>query len=210
MASRRRLLWVAVVVAGALAVLVPVETWALAGTGEQHTAEVRSHSLSHLPSDTPVSASPSPSLPKGTCTESQLTVGKVTSLTELAPLGMQRLFPIIRLQNSGEACTFQFPKLLEVASDTGPYRAVDVDLPRNGGVPFHVPAGRSYIAISEMWPMPSQPSLCSDPITDVTRVRIPLAAGTIQVHLPAAWVSVCASPSTTAIMEYHPVPGTDF
>jgi len=208
--QRRRLLWVVAVVAGALAVAAPVEAWALAGSGGQHVvAETPSRSGSPLPTDT--SASPPPSLPKGACASSQLRVEKVTPDVELAEQGAERRFAIVRIQNTGEACTFKVPKTLEVASDTGPDHAVDVRYGGYGdGVLFHIPAGRSYIAISETWALSNWPPLCSHPITQVKRVQIPLTAGTIKVHLQEPWKSVCASPSTTWMMEYHPVPGTNF
>jgi len=207
MASRRRrLLWVVVGVAATLAVVTPVGVWALAGTGGPYVA---AESPSLLPSDAPVPASPSPPLPKGVCVGSQLRAAKVTSDAGLAQLGMQRQLTVIRIQNSGEACTFKVPKILEVASDTGPYHAVDVGYGGYGadGL-FHTAAGRSYIAISEEWAMPSQPPVCSDPITQVTRIDIPLAAGAIQVSLPEPWVSVCVSSGTTVIMEFQPPAGT--
>ena len=147
-------------------------------------------SLSLGPTPTVLSA---PSLPNpgGTCSASKFVVGTAIDDGPGFPtLGSGDDFVTLPLRNVGGECVLHLPATIAVASATGPFQAVRV---LNAGIvtAFSVPAGGNVsIVLGDSWFVPSEfpqsegtPPACAGAISDVTRVEIPLASGSLQIGL---------------------------
>jgi hypothetical protein len=161
------------------------------------------------PSASPTGLASSDLLPNpgGTCSASQLVLGKATWGYGAGTLGTTAVYGTLPLGNTGGACVMALPAVIGVAAATGPFHAVAV---RNTGIAtaWGSDSGASVpIMLGASWwigvqpdngtPLPVPP--CNDPIYDVSRVEIPLATGTIAVDLPIVWHEVCSSPASVSI-----------
>ena len=150
-----------------------------------------------------------PSLPNpgGTCAANQFVVGSpVDGGPGFPTLGSADDFVTLPLRSVGGDCMLNLPATIGVASATGPFQAVRV---LNAGVvtAFSVPAGGNVsIVLGDSWFIPSAfaqsgrtPPPCTDGISDVTRVEIPLASDSLQVELGTVWPEVCPDPASVSL-----------
>lgn len=181
-----------------------------------------------LPTSSPsltAAATPTPSVPAsrvplpsagGTCSASQIVVGKATYGYGYGALGTTVVFVTLPLRNVGGDCVLHLPAVIGVASATGPFEAVSaLDAGTESATGVNSPAesarirsGRSLsIVLGDWWridtltdngtPVPAPP--CLNPISDVTRVEFPLATGSLQVDLPTVLRQVCSSPASMSL-----------
>ena len=152
-------------------------------------------------------ASFAPSLPNpgGTCSANQFVVGTpVDNGPGFPTLGTGDDFVTIPLHDVGGDCVLHLPPTIGVASATSPFHAVPV---LNAGVvtAFSVPArGNVLIVLGDSWFLPSTqsvrtPPACPAAISDVTRVEIPLASGSLQIDLGTVWPQVCPDPASVSM-----------
>lgn len=116
----------------------------------------------------------------------------------------------------GGDCVLTLPTEVEAVSATVPFRTVSVvdtgTADGSGGylptMSVRIPSGGSVsIVIGAWWwtgaqpaggtPLPSPP--CSGPISDVTAVELPMAAGTVVFELPIVLKQVCSSPASISL-----------
>ena len=99
------------------------------------------------------------------------------------------------------------PGTLKVAWATGPFRTARAV---NAGMAtvYDVKAGQSVSIVLGAWwwtgvstangtPLPAPP--CTEPISDVSRVAIPLASGSVEIDLDLPWHEVCSSPASVSL-----------
>jgi hypothetical protein len=111
------------------------------------------------------------------------------------------------VRNTGGTCTLRLPAAIEVAGPTGSLVAAGVSISGGSGSQV-LGAGQTIaLALGAWWPsdggklVPSGSSTwCKAPVTDVTSVQIPLAAGSLQFRLLDTFQGVCPSPSTLALV----------
>jgi hypothetical protein len=152
------------------------------------------------------SPSPVPSA-HGTCSASQFVLGKATNAYAFGTLGTTSVYVTQPLRNTGENCVLDLPGTIRVASATGPFQTVSVG---NMGTAasFNIGSGQSLsIGLRAWWwlgvypdkgtPLPAPP--CADPISDVSRVEIPLRSDSIEIDLDIPWHTVCTSPASTSL-----------
>jgi len=134
------------------------------------------------------------------CVASQFVLGKTTNAPGFGTLGTASNFVTQQLQNVGDRCHFNLPPTVDVATATGPFEPVSAV---NAGTrsSFDVAPGASLsMVIGAWWQLPREPGgtptapPCGDPIRNVTRVRIPLESGGVEIALGTTWYEVCASP----------------
>lgn len=153
----------------------------------------------------------------GTCSASQIVVGKSTYGYGYGTIGTTSVYVTLPLGNVGGDCVLHLPAMIGVAPVTGPFEAVSVE--DNGtesatgenspAQSARIGSGRSLSIVLGAWwqigilgpdkgtPFPAPP--CLNPISDVTRVAFPLATGSLQVELPTAFKQVCSSPASTSV-----------
>jgi hypothetical protein len=153
--------------------------------------------------------SPAPSLPNpgGTCSASQFVLGKaINDGPGFAALGTSDDFITEPLRDVGGNCVLRLPATIGVASATGPFQAVRV---LNAGIVTAVSAssgGNVSIVLGASWPIPwmlaqdgRTPPPCAGAISDVSRVEIPLASGSLQIELGTVWPEVCPDPASVSL-----------
>jgi hypothetical protein len=166
---------------------------------------------SAVPGSTPTEmASPSPSPlpnPGGTCSASQFVVGKVMNDGPgFGVWGTSDDFVTLPLRDVGRDCVLHLPATIGVASATGPFQAVRV---LNAGTVTALSAtsgGNVSIVLGASWPIPwmlaqlqETPPPCAGAISDVSRVEIPLASGSLQIDLGTVWPEVCPDPGSVSL-----------
>lgn len=215
--------------AGAAAAVVVVVVALLVrggGTPSMPVGGDISSSPSASPSATVPAVTPSPTAvtspialpnPGGTCSASQIKVGKATYAYGYGTIGTTSVYVTLVLQNVGGDCVLHLPAMIGVASGTGPFEAVSVE--DNGtesatgesspAQSARIRSGRSLSIVLGAWwqvdvvqptsgtPYPSPP--CLKPTSDVTRVEYPLATGTIEIQLPTVLNQVCSSPASMSL-----------
>lgn len=163
-------------------------------------------SLSLGPTPTVLSALPLPN-PGGTCSADQFVVGPpVDGGPGFPTLGTADDFVTLPLRGVGGDCVLRLPAIIGVASAMGSFQPVPV---LNAGVvtAFSVPAGGNVsIVLGDSWFIPSEfpenagtPPTCAEGISDVTRLEIPLASGSLQVELGSVWPEVCPDPPSVSL-----------
>jgi hypothetical protein len=158
----------------------------------------------------------------GTCSASQIVPGKATYGSGVGTtLGTTSVYITQPLRNRGDDCVLHLPAMIGVASETGAFKAVRVvdagtENSTGGSSPTiaaQIRSGRSLPIVFGAWwwsgvrpengtPLPAPP--CADPISDVTRVEFPLAAGTLQIDLPTVVKLVCSSPASMSLTIENP------
>jgi len=141
------------------------------------------------------------------CTAVQLALGAQQPGTLFTSGGTATVSVTQDVRNTGGTCTLRLPATIEVAGSAGSFVAADVSA--SGGSESHVIAHDQMVALAlgSWWPsdghklMPSRSSSwCKAPVTDVTRVQIPLASGSIQFRLQDTFQGVCQVPGTLALV----------
>jgi hypothetical protein len=185
-----------------------------------------SSSPSASPSATVRAVTPSPTAvaspvalpnPGGTCSASQIVVGKATYSYGYGTIGTTSVYVTLPLRNVGGDCVLHLPAVIGVAPATGPFEAVSVE--DNGtesatgenspAQSVRILSGRSLSIVLGAWwridtlrpengtPFPAPP--CLNPISDVTRVAFPFATGRIQIDLPTVFNQICSSPASMSL-----------
>jgi hypothetical protein len=144
----------------------------------------------------------------GTCAASQFALGKAISDYGFGTITTSVVFVTLPLRNVGATCLLALPMLIGVASSTGALKPVSAEV--LSAPPIHVQAGQalSMDLRAEWWngigsnpdtgsPIPAPP--CTDPISAVTRIVIPLASGGVRLDLDPIWRLVCTSPASVAL-----------
>lgn len=199
-----------VAVVALLAALVARGGWGLgepttgAGSG---SSTAPSATLPAAPSPTAVGAPSEVPGIGGTCSASQFTLDQATSAPGFGTVGTTSVYVTQPLRNTGSDCVLELPPTIMVASATGPFQSVTAV---NAGTAssFTIRPGQSASIVLGAWwwtggstengtPLSAPP--CTDPITDVTRVRFPLALGSILIDLGTVWHEVCSSPASVSI-----------
>ncbi|MGH2406461.1 MAG: hypothetical protein ACRDF7_00090 [Candidatus Limnocylindrales bacterium] len=132
--------------------------------------------------------------------------GTATSAYGFGTLGTTSADLTQLLRNTGGSCVMDLPGMIEVASASGPFQAVPVV---NVGIvsAYNLGSGDSLAIVLSAWwwtgvrpdngtPLPAPP--CAAQINEVTRVKIPLASGSIQIDLETVWRQVCSSPASVS------------
>ncbi len=143
----------------------------------------------------------------GPCSASQFVLGKATSAYGYGALGTTSVYVTQRIRNGGGSCVLQLPGTISVASATGSFQTVRVV---NAGTAssFSVQSDQSFSIVLGAWwwigghtengtPLPAPP--CTDRISDVSRVKFPIASGSIQIDLGTVWQEVCSSPASVSL-----------
>jgi hypothetical protein len=152
---------------------------------------------------------PAPSLPNpgGTCSAGQFVVGTpVDDGPGFGTFGSTDDFVTLPLRDVGGNCVLRLPTTIGVAPATGPFAAVNV---LNSGVvtAFSVTSGGNVsIVLGDSWFIRSvfaqtgrTPPACAGAISDVSRVEIPLASGSLQIDLGTVWPEVCPDPASVSL-----------
>ena len=174
--------------------------------GKAVTVMAPETSLSLGPTPTVLSA---PSLPNpgGTCSANQFVVGPpVDGGPGFPTLGSADDFVTLPLRSVGGDCVLNLPATIGVAPAMGSFQPVRV---LNAGVvtAFSVTSGGNVsIVLGDSWFIPSTfpqsegtlPA-CTGAISDVTRVEIPLASGSLQIELGTVWPEVCPDPASVSL-----------
>lgn len=143
--------------------------------------------------------------PDVACVASQFVLGKTTNVPGFGTLGMASNFVTQQLHNVGGRCHFDLPSTVDVATAVGPFEPVSA---ANAGTrsSFDVASGAPLsMVIGAWWQLPREPGgtptapPCGDSIRNVTRLRIPLEAGGIDIALGTTWYEVCASPAHVSL-----------
>ncbi len=182
--------------------------------------------ISHSPLSTVAAATPSPTSvaspialpnPGGTCSASQIVVGTPTWASGYGAIGSTSVYVTLPLRNTAADCVLQLPATIGVASATGGFEAASVeDNGTESATGENSPAqsarirsgGSVSLVLGAWWqaapqqaengtPVPVPP--CLHPISNVTRIQFPLAAGTIEIELPTVFNEVCASPASMSL-----------
>jgi hypothetical protein len=143
----------------------------------------------------------------GPCTAAQLALGAQQPGTLFTSGGTATVSVTQDVRNTGGRCTLRLPATIEVAGHAGSFVAADVSA--SGGSEPHVIAHGQVVALAlgSWWPSDghklvpsSSSSWCKAPVTDVTSVQVPLAAGSIQFRLQDTFQGVCQVPGTLALV----------
>jgi hypothetical protein len=156
------------------------------------------------PSPTEMASLPPLPNPGGTCSASQFVLGKAMNDGPGFPAwGTSDDFITQPLRDVGGNCVLHLPATIAVASASGPFQAVRV---LNAGTVTSFSAtsgGNVSIALGASWPIPwmwaqleKTPPPCAGAISNVSRVEIPLASGSLQIDLGTVWPEVCPDPAS--------------
>ena len=140
------------------------------------------------------------------CSASQFVVGTPIDSPGDATVYNQADFVTQPLYNSGAACTFNIPDTVEVASATNPFHVVRTDT--GYATSYNIPHDTSVtVTLGASWRIPglqfpgSTLPTCDAPITNVSRVAIPIDASNLQITLGNLWhwQKVCTTPANVSI-----------
>lgn len=144
---------------------------------------------------------------EGTCSAGQFVLGRATSAYGFGTFGTTSVYVTQPLRNTGGSCVLHLPGTMSVASANGPFQAVTV-VDAGTASSFSVLPGQSLSVVLGAWwwtgghpdvgtPLPAPP--CTDPISDVSRVEVRLASGSLQIDLGTVWHQVCSSPASVSL-----------
>jgi hypothetical protein len=159
------------------------------------------------PATTSAPATTSPAVAGGQCSAAQLALGAQQPGSLFVSGGTATVSVTQDVRNTGAACTLRLPAAIEVAGSAGSFVTADVSV--SGGAGSHViPAGQTVaLALGSWWPSnghklvaSGSSSWCKTPVTNVTSVMIPLAAGSLQFRLADTFQGVCRAPGTLALV----------
>lgn len=158
--------------------------------------------------------------PGGTCSASQFVVGEATSQFTFSTLYSRHVIVDQPLTNTGAPCSLALPKVIGLASATGPFAAVEIpnmghDVCVNGDchyvypTSFEIRSGQTVnLVLNAWWWSPGRSDSATDPpappcgvaIDDVMRAEFPMAAATmIEVKWDTVLEEVCSSRVTMNI-----------
>ena len=178
-----------------------------------HPVSTPAASIPATPAQTPAQVSSAAPLPSvgGTCTASQLVLGKPTSGYGYGSLGTSVVFVTQPVRNAGGSCALQLPRTIGVAPATGPFQPVRV-VNTGTAASVNLRSGQSVkLVIGDSWwirdadgqPMVSWAPRCANPISDVTRVEFPLSSGRLEIDFDIPWHEVCPSPASVSVTVEH-------
>jgi hypothetical protein len=154
--------------------------------------------------------------PGETCTAAQLAVGSGLLVGEPATIDTVHVLVIQPVHNTGRTCNLELPRVIGLASGSGPLMAVEVPnlgitVCKSGScrdeypTSFKIEAGKRFeLRLNAWWwsptlGAPSHPP-CDHPIPDVTRGAFPVSDGTIDMAWGASSLTdVRISPPTMAL-----------
>lgn len=130
-------------------------------------------------------------------------VGKQTDAPSGSALYSEAVYASQRIRNAGASCTFVVPNTIQVRNTRGLRRTIEVEGAR-AGLSYRIPHGETRkLVIGGSWSTPGpkgwHSAPCHDPITNVTRVAIPLRTGDLPLKLGTVWHEACTSPASTSI-----------
>ena len=178
------------------------------------------------PSPSPIAAAASPTpaatdqalpSPGGTCTAAQFASGQATISGEPSTLFTRHVAVFEDVRNTGPACVLAQPKVIGLASASGPFVAFTAPslgqlvIVGNTGHytypdTYPIKAGQSFrIDLNASWwyapggetPPPQFP--CHDPLSAISRAEVPLASGTLRLSWDPPLTEVCTTPPTLSI-----------
>jgi hypothetical protein len=143
----------------------------------------------------------------GPCTAAQLALGAQQPGTLFTSGGTATVSVTQDVRNTGGTCTLRLPAAIEVAGSAGSFVAADVSISGGSGSQVVSPGQTVALALGSWWPsdghklVPSSSSTwCKAPVTGVTSIQIPLAAGSLQFKLADTFQGVCPAPGTLALV----------
>lgn len=140
--------------------------------------------------------------PGGTCSFSQLVLGKPKVEYGYGTLFYDAGYVSQPLRNVGPKCTLVAPKVVGVATGSGPF--APVSLAAGPPTSFTIRAGASLsLDFAAEWlragySAPSAPP-CDKPVSNVTSVEFPLSDGNFAIAVGSVWRTVCTTPANVSL-----------
>jgi hypothetical protein len=134
------------------------------------------------------------------CTARQFLLGRSIHGPGFGSAGTGSEYVRQTARNIGGTCKLNWPGSISVAPTAGAFQSVEV-LNAGNGVSSTIPAGHALsFTVGAWWAIPGlATSNCGTKFTNVTRVRIPTAAGSIEIALGTKFRDVCRTPATMSL-----------
>lgn len=183
----------------------PLGPTANAGASAEPTADnggistIEPTAARSVPRDEPTAPPPAAT----SCSSKQLALGKTTSAHGFGALGTTLIFVTQKFHNVGSRCSIDMPTEVGVAGEGAAFEEVAI---QNGSTASSFVVGddaNGSIVIGAWWANERQPAdssmHCERPVSGVTKVRLDVGSGSIDIDLGVTLLEVCTAPASLSL-----------